>query len=414
MGNIILFLDIAIPCLLIWATIRNAKAGLSGFVGIFSLMAIIPLVLLYESMAHINELSSSPSALIVLLVLIVCGIGYIVLFPLCISSVMKNCKSNFENHSRFTKMVFSFSIIVSVVTLITLIIGSCLEFRFGFNIAQVLFSSYSMFLLEVCSSLLVLGFAIWGLYAKWRKVKVSTTNTDKPIIKIPNISSDDIAKGAAYAQRGAETMKQNTTVLYDKTTTIYKGVFSRVKQMLLSPQSEYQAIEQEDRPHTKVLTSYVLPLLLIPALFAFIGYGLVGYSYGGYHFSDVGLGFRMAIVQIAVLLGGIYLSALIINVLADNFGATKNFNRTFSLVAYAYTPMLLAGIFHILHSLWWLVFLVGLYGLYLIFVGLKPMLKPTEEKEGTYYIISLAVIVVGYIILFQILKAIMLPNFFFH
>ena len=422
MGTIILFIFAGMIGLSIWAVIKNAKAALSGFVGFSSLMAIIPMFPLLETLAHISEMSSHPSTLIVTLVLIVCLIGYAVLIPLCAYSAVENCKSTFENYAKFTKTIFCVSVVVSATTLITLLISLNLEFGFGKKISDILFSTWdgidrgladTMFNFEIVSTLLVLVLSVWGLFAKKRKIKkegkvTSTDKQDKATIKIPNISSEDIAKGA-------ETLKQNTANLYNKIAPPYQGLFNRTKQILLSPQSEFHAIEQEEEAsHKKTLISYVLPLLLIPALFAFVGYGLVGYSYMGHHFSNVGLGFRMAIVQVIVLLGGVYLSAGIINAIADNFGATKNFNRVFSLVAYAYTPMFLAGIFHILPSLWWLVLLLGLYGLYLLFIGLKPMLKPAEDKAGTYSIISLAVTVVGYIILFQVLKAIMLPNFFFH
>ncbi|MDR0874452.1 MAG: YIP1 family protein [Prevotellaceae bacterium] len=417
----LLILFVGIPGFLIWSIIKNAKATLSGLVGFFSLLAIIPMFPLFRILAHTKEMSLLPSALPISLVLIGCLIAYIVLVPFCVSSAIKNCKPNFEDYAKYTKYIFCVSIIVSAFTLITLLISSNIDAGFRMKMSTIMFSEWEnisrgmsdgMLIFEVVSSILVLGFSIWGFFAKARKIKEvvknQTTDTqDKSAIKIPNISTEDIIKGA-------EVAKQKTTELYSKTATSYQGAFNRAKQMLLSPKTEYQAIEQKDTPHTKVLTSYILPLLLIPALFAFIGYGLIGYSYNGHHFSDAGLGFRMAIVQIIVLLGGIYLSTFIINALADNFGATKNFNRTFSLVAYAYTPMFLAGIFNIHHSLWWLLFLVGLYGLYLLFVGLKPMLKPAEDKADTYSIISLAVTVVGYIVLFQILKAIMLPDFSFH
>ena len=264
----------------------------------------------------------------------------------------------------------------------------------------------------VCS-LLVLVLSTLGFFlAKKSRIDIENEENEEkpktdPLSKIKSVSSDDIA-------RGAEILKQKTTVYSDITVAIYQVVFKRAKQMLLNPQTEYLAIEQEDMPHEKILKSYVLPLLLIPALFAFIGYGLVGYSMNGRHFNEVGWGFRMAIVQILVMLGGIYLPALILNALADNFGATKNFNRAFSLISYAYTPMILAGIFHIHHSLWWIVFLVGLYGLYLLFVGMKPMLKPAEDKAGTFSVIMMIVTVVGYYVLFQVLKAVVLPaNFAF-
>ena len=399
-----LILIIGVPCFLVWSIIKNTKATLCGLIAISSLMAIIPMIPILEILGNINDFPIAPAVLNISLVLIICAIGFIILIPLCVYSVIKNCKPNFEDYAKFTKIIFLISIAISVITFATLTIGSMIDVGFKKTATDILFmgSSGSMVAIEFFSLLSIFAFSIWGLFAKSRKIKekVQKTKTD---IKIPNISSEDIAKGA-------EAAKQKTTELYNKTATSYQGVFKRAKQILLSPQSEYHAIEQEDKSHIKVLVSYIMPLLLIPALFAFIGYGLVGFNYGGHHFSEVNWGFRMAIIQTVVLLGGIYLSSAAINALSDNFGVTKNFNRIFSFVAYAYTPVLLAGVFHIHYSLWWIVLLAGLYGLYLIFAGLKPMLKPAEDKAATFTIISLAATAVSYIVLYQILRAVIFPN----
>jgi len=189
-----------------------------------------------------------------------------------------------------------------------------------------------------------------------------------------------------------------------------KNLLNRAKQLLVTPGTEYLSIELENAPHTKVLTHYVLPLMLIPVLFAFTGYGLVGYSVGGYHFNEVSLGLFWAAEQILLLVGGIYITALIFNSMSKRFGASGNFDLAFALVAYAYTPMFFAGIFHIWHELSWIVFSVGIYGLYLLITGLKPMMKPDDEKADSYSAISWIVAVVVFVVLMKVLEAIILPS----
>jgi TM2 domain-containing membrane protein YozV len=191
---------------------------------------------------------------------------------------------------------------------------------------------------------------------------------------------------------------------------LMQNLLNRVRQLLVTPHTEYQVIEQENPLHTKVFTNYVLLLAIIPFLFAFIGYGLIGYSYGGYHANSVGLGFRLAFCQIFLLLGGIFITALIINTISAKFGARKDFNRAFSLVAYAYTPMFFAGIFHIWNEISWLVFSVGIYGLCLFIVGLKPMMKPADEKAGSYSVVSFIIAVAVFVVLWKVLSVIMLPS----
>jgi len=187
---------------------------------------------------------------------------------------------------------------------------------------------------------------------------------------------------------------------------------NRVKQILVSPQTEWPTIEAENDPHVKVLTSYVVPLALIPAVASFIGYGLIGHSILGIHIGGIGFGVRNAIVQYITMLGSIYVSAFVIDALANSFGAKKDFNRSFSLVAYSYTPMFVAGIFYILPLLSFLASLAGLYGLYLLYTGLQPMTKVSSEKQVAYFIVSLIVMLFAVVIVGAILGAILLRGAF--
>jgi len=192
-----------------------------------------------------------------------------------------------------------------------------------------------------------------------------------------------------------------------------ENIINRVKQILVSPKTEWQTIEVENAPHIKVFTTYVVPLAIIPAIAAFIGYGLIGYSVLGVHVSNMGWGLRQAIVQYITMLGGTYITAFVIDALATNFGARKDFDRAFSLVAYAYTPMFVAGIFYILPSLSWLASLAGLYGLYLLYIGLQPMMKAPAEKQTSYFVVSLIVTIVVAAVLSVVLSAILLRGTYF-
>jgi len=186
-------------------------------------------------------------------------------------------------------------------------------------------------------------------------------------------------------------------------------IINRVKNVLLSPKTEWTTIEAENAPHAKVFTSYVVPLALIPAVAAFIGYGLIGYSVFGVHVGgSISWGLRHAVMQYIYMLGGIYITAFIIDALAANFGATKDFNRAFSLVAYSYTPMFVAGVFLILPSLAWLAILAGLYGLYQLYIGLQPMMKAPAEKQASYFVVSLIATIVVSGVVSAILSAVLL------
>jgi hypothetical protein len=185
-------------------------------------------------------------------------------------------------------------------------------------------------------------------------------------------------------------------------------IVNKIKSMLVSPKNEWQTIEAENAPHVKVLTTWIVPLALIPAIAAFIGYGLIGYSVLGHHVSSFGWGVRQAIVQYAAMLGGTYITAFVINALAENFETRKDFDRAFSLVAYAYTPIFVGGVFYLLPSLSWLASLAGLYGLYLLYTGLQPVMKTPADKHTSYFVVSLIATIVISALLSFVLAAILL------
>ncbi|MGV8095365.1 MAG: Yip1 family protein [Mangrovibacterium sp.] len=181
----------------------------------------------------------------------------------------------------------------------------------------------------------------------------------------------------------------------------------RVKNIVLTPKSEWRVIETENDPHAKVLTTYLIWLALIPAVAAFIGYGLIGYQVFGVKVGGgVSWGIRFAVQHFISVIGGAYLTAWVFDLLAPNFGGTKNFDRAFQLAAYCYTPVCVGGIFYLHHSLSVLAGLAGLYGLYLLYLGIKPMMKAPDDKLTTYFIIALLAMIVISLVLGSILGVI--------
>ena len=187
---------------------------------------------------------------------------------------------------------------------------------------------------------------------------------------------------------------------------------NRVKQILVTPKTEWEIIDGENDSHMKVLTTYVLLLAAIPAIASFIGYGLIGHSVLGIRIGSMGLGIRQAIVQYIAMVGSVYVTAFVIDLLAENFGSKKNFDKAFSLVAYAYTPAFVGGIFYIYYSLSILAGLASIYSLYLLYIGLAPMMKTPTEKHTTYFVVSLLVMIVASFVLSAILTAVLVGSAF--
>jgi len=184
-------------------------------------------------------------------------------------------------------------------------------------------------------------------------------------------------------------------------------IINRVKNILVAPKTEWVTIEAERLPSTQLLTSYLLLLALIPAVGQFIGQGFIGTTVLGIKVGGtLTLGIRSALISYISTVGGAYLAAWVINLLATSFGSEKNFDQAFALVVYANTPAYIAGVFYILPSLGILALIAGLYGLYILYIGLQPMMKTPADKSVVYFIISLVCLFAASLVIGAILTPI--------
>jgi hypothetical protein len=185
------------------------------------------------------------------------------------------------------------------------------------------------------------------------------------------------------------------------------NLFDRVKNIIASPAKEWDVIATEQPDIGKIITGYVLPLAGAAALAAFIGYGLIGVSYFGIRFASMELGIYQAISVLVGALAGVFISAAVIDALAPSFGSEKNMGRSVQLVAYSYTPGWLGGLLSIFPAIALVGALAGLYGLYLLYLGLPKLKKTPADKHVSYFVVSLLVIIVVYIVIGLIMHAIL-------
>ena len=106
-------------------------------------------------------------------------------------------------------------------------------------------------------------------------------------------------------------------------------IISTAKQFILSPKSEWEVVKSDkDTAHQHVM-KYVLPLALISAVAIFIGVGLIGYRVLGYRIQSVSGGLAQAIMSLASILIGVYLSGFVIHKLAPTFDTTVKQDNPF-------------------------------------------------------------------------------------
>lgn len=181
------------------------------------------------------------------------------------------------------------------------------------------------------------------------------------------------------------------------------NLVDRAQKILLQPQQEWHVIQQEPTQPAELYTGYIIPLSAIGPVASIIGYAIFGY---GLVAIPIFLIIASSIILYLLSLGGIYVSALIVDALAPNFASQKNINQALKLVAYASTPGWIAGILNLVPLLGILAIIAALYGIYLYYLGVPIMMRTPQDKAVPYIITTAVVCFVVYFIVFAIAGAI--------
>ena len=97
---------------------------------------------------------------------------------------------------------------------------------------------------------------------------------------------------------------------------------------------------------------------------------------------------------------------MIIEKLAPNFDSRGDTAQALKLVAYASTPVWIAGVLHLVPLLGVLILLAALYAVYLFYLGLAPVMKTPQDKVLPFMIVSAVVVVVVSVCLSFVLTAV--------
>jgi hypothetical protein len=187
-------------------------------------------------------------------------------------------------------------------------------------------------------------------------------------------------------------------------------MIQRIKDILIKPKETWPQIKAEATGIGQVLTGYAMILAAIPAVCGLLGFTLVGQSFGpitGFFRIPFTYALVWAIVWYVLILVALYVEGLVINALAPSFGSKQNPVNAFKLAVYSSTPMFVAGILNILPALGVLVFLLSLYGFYLLYIGMPVMMETPKDKLVGYYVVTLILMIVIYIIVSAISGAVM-------
>src|SRR6266498_3260012 len=180
---------------------------------------------------------------------------------------------------------------------------------------------------------------------------------------------------------------QETGLLQRTMDTLQKIIdtLQRIYAIVFSPQSEWEVVANESISTKTFYKDYIIPLAAIDPVASFIGFSLVGID--GVYKMPVFAGLFMAAVSYAFALISVFTISLVIYGLMFLFDDEKTWLQAVKLAAYAYTPVWLAGLLHVVPSLELMMILASFYGLYVLYLGFKVMIESPAWQAAIYTII---------------------------
>ena len=179
------------------------------------------------------------------------------------------------------------------------------------------------------------------------------------------------------------------------------ALVDRVKNILLSPRTEWPVIDAEPATVASLYTGYIMPLAAIPVICQTIGMTIP--LIGTHYRTPIVSAITSAAVLYVFGLIAVFIVALIVDGLAPTFGGTKNQVQALKVVAYSYTASWVGGVFSLVPALGIIGFLFALYSLYLLYLGLPVLMKsPPDKAVGYTVVVVICTIVVTWVIFFAV------------
>jgi hypothetical protein len=169
--------------------------------------------------------------------------------------------------------------------------------------------------------------------------------------------------------------------------TTAPGLIERIKNILLSPRTEWPVIEPESTPVGQLVTGYVLPLAAFAVVMSFVHMAVIGISlpFGGSIRTPMLPALSYSLFALVAGVIGVCIIAFIVNTLAPRFGGTRDTRQAFKVAAYSLTPAWVGVVFSLLPSFGTLLqFVAGCYGIYTLYLGLPVLMRSNRERAGSY------------------------------
>lgn len=179
-----------------------------------------------------------------------------------------------------------------------------------------------------------------------------------------------------------------------------QSILERARGILLTPRETWPAIAAEPVTTHAVFSGWIVWFAAIGPVAHLIGATAFGSwsAFPGGAYLSLGHSIVLAALSYVLALVMAFLMAFIVQLLAPNFGGTRNYSQAIKTVAYAYTPAWIVAVLGVIPSGGWLVPLSGLlaagYALYLLYTGLPYTMCCPPARSGAYAVVSVVIAVI--------------------
>jgi hypothetical protein len=178
------------------------------------------------------------------------------------------------------------------------------------------------------------------------------------------------------------------------------GIVDRVKNILMTPKTEWPVIDGEAGDNKEVFT-YVAILALFPLIGSLIGAAVLGLPLT-YMILVAVVGYLLAFVVV-------YVVAFVINALAPTFASEQHMPSALKLTAYSYTAAWVGGILNAIPFIGgFLALAAAIYSLYTMYIGLPTMMRTPQDKVMGYFIVSLICAIIVSIVISVVIGGVLL------
>lgn len=194
------------------------------------------------------------------------------------------------------------------------------------------------------------------------------------------------ADGAKFCAKCGAAMTPASAIPDFAKSIVTPGLIARVKNIILTPLTEWPVIDTETTTPREIYLQYVAPLAAIGAIAGFFGRTIIGVSipFFGTYRAPIFSGIATAVVMYALTFLSVFVLAFLIDALAPTFGGQKDSLKALKVAAYSYTPAWIVAVFQIVPSLGMIAGIVGLYSIYLLYLGLPVLMRSPKDKAVAY------------------------------